>query len=404
MKKFFALMLAAVLVMTVLAGCGKTDAPATESTAAATEGAPAAADGAPAAVKIGMSGPLTGGAAVYGQAVRVGMEIAVEEINEAAGDTGLKIDFQAQDDEHDGEKAFNCFNNLKDWGMQIFAGAVTTGPCLSIAPEAVNDQIFMMTPSGSAEAIAMEGGNIYQMCFTDPNQGAASAELIAAQMPDKTIGVIYDSSTDYSTGIWKSFQAKAAELRLNVVESAVTSFTADSASEMNTQLTKCKEAGCDLVFLPIYATEASVVLNNASSMGYAPDFLGCDGMDGILSVEGFDTSLAEGLIMMTPFAADAEDDATKSFVAKYQEKTGGETPNQFAADAYDVIYAIYAGCQAKGIDGSTAPADACAMLMDYFSTATFSGLTGADMTWDANGMVSKVPTAVEVVNGVYVKK
>ena len=387
MKKVFAIALAAVMVVAMFAGCGSSKSAADPNT-----------------LKIGLTGPLTGGNAVYGNAVKVAMEIAVEEINAAAGDNGLKIDFKAEDDVSDNETALNAYNNLKDWGMQIFAGAVTTGPCMAIAPDAVADQIFMMTPSGSAETIALAGGNIFQMCFTDPNQGDASAQLINAQNLGTKIGVIYDSSTDYSTGIWKSFKAKAEELGMNVMEDAVTSFTADSASEMTTQLTKCKEAGCDLVFLPIYATEASIVLNNAAAMGYDPVFLGCDGMDGILSVEGFDTALAEGLIMMTPFAADADDDATKSFVAKYQEKTGGETPNQFAADGYDVIYAIYAGCLEKGIDGTTSRADACTKLTEYFGSATYSGLTGSNMTWDTNGMVSKIPTAVEVVNGVYVKK
>ena len=388
MKKVFAIVLAALMVVSMFAGCG----------------APKSAAADPNTIKIGLTGPLTGGAAVYGEAVKYAMEIAVEEINAAAGENGLKIEFKAEDDEHDGEKAVNGYNNLKDWGMQIFAGAVTTGPCTAIAPEAVADQIFMMTPSGSAESIPLAGKNIYQMCFTDPNQGAASAQLINAQKLGTKIGVIYDSSTDYSTGIWKSFKAEAEKLGLNVAEDAITSFTADSASEMKTQLTKCKEAGCDLVFLPIYATEASIILNNAAAMGYDPVFLGCDGMDGILTVDGFDANLAEGLIMMTPFAADAEDEATQSFVAKFKEKSGGVTPNQFAADGYDVIYAIYAGCIEKGINGATSRAEACEKLCEYFATASYSGLTGADMTWDAEGLVTKIPTAVEVVNGVYVKK
>ena len=387
MKKVFALVLAAMMVVAMFAGCGS-NAPAAD----------------PLVIKIGLTGPLTGGNAVYGNAVKIAMEIAVEEINAAAGENDLKIEFKAEDDVSDNETALNAYNNLKDWGMQIFAGAVTTGPCMTIAPEAVADQIFMMTPSGSAESIPMHGSNVFQMCFTDPNQGAASAQLIKAQNLGSKIGVIYDSSTDYSTGIWKSFKAEAENLGLTVVEEAITSFTADSASEMTTQLTKCKEAGCDLVFLPIYATEASIILNNAAAMGYDPVFLGCDGMDGILSVEGFDTKLAEGLIMMTPFAADADDEATKSFVAKYKEKTGGETPNQFAADGYDVIYAIYNGCIEKGIKGTDSNADICAKLVEYFASATYSGLTGTNMTWDANGLVSKIPSAVEVVNGVYVKK
>lgn len=389
MKKFVAMFMAVVMAAGMLAGCGSSGTAQDPNT-----------------IRIGLTGPLTGSNAVYGQAVKWGMEVAVEEINAAAGENGLKIEFKVEDDVSDGETAQNAYNKLKDWGMQIFAGAVTTGPCNTIAPLAVEDKIFMMTPSGSAESIVMDHENVYQMCFTDPNQGAASAQLIAAQGLSTKIGVIYDSSTDYSTGIWKSFKAEAEKLGLVIAEDAVTSFTADSASEMTTQLTKCKEAGCDLVFLPIYATEASVVLNNANSMGYAPTFLGCDGMDGILAVDGFNTDLAEGLIMTTPFAADAADQATQSFVAKFKEKSGGEVPNQFAADGYDVIYAIYAGCVAKGITGETTAADACAMLCQYFQdpTTTYSGLTGSNMTWDANGMVSKIPTAVEVRNGVYVSK
>lgn len=386
MKKVFAIMMAALMVAAMFAGCGAADQSAAD----------------PNTIKIGLTGPLTGGNAVYGNAVKVGMEIAVEEINAKAGENGLKIDFKTEDDVSDNETALNAYNNLKDWGMQIFAGAVTTGPCMAIAPDAVADQIFMMTPSGSGESVPMAGSNIFQMCFTDPNQGDASAQLINAQKLGTKIGVIYDSSTDYSTGIWKSFKAKAEELGLNIAEDAVTSFTADSASEMTTQLTKCKEAGCDLVFLPIYATEASIILNNAAAMGYDPVFLGCDGMDGILSVEGFDTKLAEGLIMMTPFAADADDEKTKAFVAEFEKRTNGVTPNQFAADGYDVIYAIYQACVALEIDGNTDTAEICAKLSDYFVGTSFNGLTGSNMTWDSTGLVNKVPTAVVIKNGVYV--
>ncbi len=389
MKKVLALVMAAAMMIAMLAGCGGN-----------------AASGDPNTIKIGLTGPLTGSNAVYGQAVMWGMEVAVEEINAAAGENGLKIEFQAQDDVSDNETALNAYNKLKDWGMQIFAGAVTTGPCNTIAPPAVADKIFMMTPSGSGDSIVLGRDNVYQMCFTDNNQGAAVAQVIKAQNLGTKIGVIYDSSTDYSTGIWKSFKAECEKLGLTIDENAVTSFTADSASEMTTQLTKCKEAGCDIVFLPIYATEASIVLNNANSMGYDPIFIGGDGMDGILAVDGFDTSLAEGLIMVTPFAADAKDEATQSFVAKFQEKSGGIIPNQFAADGYDVIYALYNACIAKGIDGTTSCADACTKLCEYFQddATTFTGLTGANMTWDENGMVSKVPAAVEVKDGKYVSK
>lgn len=399
MKKFIALMLAALMVVGMMAGCGSSK---TEETKAAETQAPAAADAAPAAegeapaLKIGMIGPLTGDAAVYGNAVKVGMEIAVEEIN-AQG--GLQIELNCQDDAHDAEKSVNAYNTLKDWGMQILAGTVTTNPCRAVAPEAANDRIFVLTPSASAEDVVDSGDNVFQLCFSDPNQGAGSANLIADRNMAQAIGVIYDASDAYSSGIYDSFMEVAATKGLNVV--CETSFTADSKSDLSTQVAQCKDAGADLVFLPFYYTEAAQVLVQANKIGYKPTFFGCDGMDGILDVEGFDTALAEGLMMMTPFAADAEDEATQSFVAKYKEKTGG-VPNQFAADAYDVVYALYKACTAAGIDGTTPNAEACDKLIEQFTTMSFDGLTGKGMTWDSNGFVSKVPTAVKIENGAYV--
>ena len=395
MKKYLALAMAFVLVAAVFAGCGNSSA----GTATTAPAAPAG-DAAPAGtgtVKIGMSGPLTGGASAYGLAVKAGMEVAVEEIN-AKG--GLQIEFNAQDDEADGEKAVSAYNVLKDWGMQVMAGQVTTGSALAVAPESTADNMFNLTPSASAESLALTGDNIFQMCFTDPNQGASAAELVSTKFAGSKVGIIYDSSDDYSSGLYKGFSEKAAELGVEVV--ATTSFTADNKADLSTQVTQCKDAGADLVFLPIYYTEASQILSYANKIGYAPKFFGCDGMDGILTVEGFDTALAEGLVLMTPFDANASDEATQSFVSKFKEKMNGLVPNQFAADGYDVIYAIYNGLTNAGATGSESAEELCTMLKEQFATMTVDGLTGTGMHWDANGMISKAPAAVVIENGVYV--
>ena len=389
MKKVLAMLMAALMVAAMFTGCSSSK-PATETTAAAA----AATAG---TVKIGMSGPLTGGASAYGLAVKAGMEVAVEEIN-AKG--GLQIEFNAQDDEADGEKAVNAYNNLKDWGMQVMAGQVTTGSALAVAPESTADNMFNLTPSASAESLALSGANIFQMCFTDPNQGASAAELVSTKALGTKVGVIYDSSDDYSSGLYKGFSDKAAELGLEIV--ATTSFTADNKADLSTQVTQCQDAGADLVFLPIYYTEAAQILSYANKIGYAPKFFGCDGMDGILTVEGFDTSLAEGLALMTPFDANASDEATQSFVAKFKEKMDGLVPNQFAADGYDVIYALYNAMTAAGITGSESASEICTALEAQFATMTIDGLTGTGMHWDENGMISKAPAAVVIENGVYV--
>ena len=382
MKKVFALVMAAAMVVAMFAGCGSS-APAADANV----------------IKIGMTGPLTGDAAVYGKAVQGGIEIAVEEINAAVGENGLKLEFQAQDDEADGEKAVSAYNVLKDWGMQVFIGTVTSGACNAVAPETVNDKMFLLTPSASAVEVATAGDTTYQMCFTDPNQGASAAEVMAKNWPDAKIAVIYDSSDDYSTGLYDGFMGKAKELNLNVV--LETSFTKDTKSDLNTQVTQCKDAGADLVFMPFYYQEASQVLNIANKMGYAPQYFGCDGMDGLLTLENFDAALAEGLALMTPFDANAADEATKSFVTKYTEKYG-EIPNQFAADAYDCVYAVYKALTAASCKGTDSNADICAALIEQFSSMSFDGLTGKGMTWDAEGMISKSPAAVVITDGIYV--
>ena len=385
MKKVLAMLMAALMVAAMFTGCSSSK-PATETTAAAADASAAAGT-----VKIGMSGPLTGGASAYGLAVKAGMEVAVEEIN-AKG--GLQIEFNAQDDEADGEKAVSAYNVLKDWGMQV------TGSALAVAPESTADNMFNLTPSASAESLALSGANIFQMCFTDPNQGASAAELVSTKALGTKVGVIYDSSDDYSSGLYKGFSDKAAELGLEIV--ATTSFTADNKADLSTQVTQCQDAGADLVFLPIYYTEAAQILSYANKIGYAPKFFGCDGMDGILTVEGFDTSLAEGLALMTPFDANASDEATQSFVAKFKEKMDGLVPNQFAADGYDVIYALYNAMTAAGITGSESASEICTALEAQFATMTIDGLTGTGMHWDENGMISKAPAAVVIENGVYV--
>ena len=382
MKKFFALLMAAMMVVSMFAGCG-----------AAKESADSAV------VKLGTTGPLTGPAAAYGIAVESGMKIAVEEIN-AKG--GIQFEFKAEDDEADGEKAVSAYNALKDWGMDIFLGSVTSGSAAAAAAEAVADQMFMLTPSASAVEVAQAGNNVFQMCFTDPNQGASAAELMAQKWPDATIGMIYDSSDAYSAGIASGFVAKASELGLNVaVDNAA--FTADTKADLSTQVTMCKDAGCDLVFLPFYYSEASQVLTYADTIGYEPTFFGCDGMDGILTVEGFDAALAEGLVLMTPFDANATDAATASFVEKFKAANDGLVPNQFAADGYDCVYAVYEALTAKGLDGTASAQDMCTALVEWFTTNDgFDGLTGKGMTWDTEGFISKAPAAVVITDGVYV--
>lgn len=347
------------------------------------------------AFKVGGIGPVTGGAAVYGQAVKNATELAVNEIN-ALG--GVQFEFQFEDDEHDAEKSVNAYNTLKDWGMQMLLGTVTSAPCIAVAAETANDNMFQLTPSGSAvECVA--NPNAFRVCFSDPNQGAASAQYIGENKLATKIGVIYDSSDVYSSGIYEKFAEEAANQGLEIVSAEA--FTADNKTDFSVQLQKAKDAGAELVFLPIYYTEASLILTQANSMGFAPKFFGCDGLDGLLNVEGFDTSLAEGVMLLTPFAADAEDEATQKFVTAYKDAFNGDTPNQFAADTYDGMYIIKTAAEKAEITPDMSVSDICDAMKTAMTEITYDGLTGSGMTWSADGEPNKAPKAVVISDGAY---
>lgn len=378
MKKFFALLLAALMVASLFAGCS----PAEKADVKA--------------IKIGTSGPLNNDYAVYGVAVANGLKLAFEEIN-ALG--GLQFETRAEDDAADVEPAVNAYNTLMDWGMHIMAGPTTSGSAAATAAECAKDGVFMLTPSASDAAVITAGDNIFQICFSDPNQGKASADYIVDNKVATKIGIIYDSSSPYSTGIYQTFKAQAGKLGLTIATEQA--FTNDTKADLTTQVTSCKEAGCDLVFLPLYTAEAVQVLNAANKIGYAPKIFGCDGLDGILGVEGFDTKLAEGVMLLTPFDSTAQDQKTQAFVKSYTEKFG-VAPNQFAADAYDVGYAIYEACKAKNITADMSAEDICEKMIEWFTSNKFDGLTGEGMTWGKDGAVSKYPKAVMIKNGVYV--
>ncbi|HIR56035.1 MAG TPA: ABC transporter substrate-binding protein [Candidatus Gallacutalibacter pullicola] len=385
-KRFLGMALAALMVVSSAAGCSS-DTASSESTGEPT-------------FKIGSIGPATGNNAAYGLAVQNGAQIAVDEINAAGGINGYQIEFSFEDDESDAEKAVNAYNVLKDWGMQMLLGTVTSAPCTAVASETDNDRMFQITPSGTAVESVQGHDNVFRVCFSDPAQGAKSAEYIATKGLATKIAVIYDSSDVYSSGIYSAFAAEAENQGLEIV--AAEAFTADNKTDFSVQLQKAKDSGAELVFLPIYYQEASAILQQADNMGYKPMYFGCDGLDGLLGVSGFDTSLAEGVMLLTPFSADAQDDKTQAFNAAYEEAYG-ETPIQFAADAYDGIYAIKLAAEQAGITPDMDYTEICEKMIEAMPQIELDGLTGiGGITWGEDGEPNKDPKGVIIENGAYV--
>lgn len=343
------------------------------------------------AVKIGGSGPLTGSAAEYGIAVKAGAEIAVDEIN-AKG--GLQIELNLLDDEADGEKAANCYAQLTDWGMQASMLTVTTGSALAVTDQYAEDGIFAMTPSGSAVDIIVPDHS-YRMCFADPEQGTAAANYIVEKGLGNKVAIFYQKDDAYSSGIYDTFVAQAQADGIEVVYTYA--FTDSNSTDF--PVAEAQNNGADVIFLPLYYGNDTKIIMACEQIGYTPVFFGVDGFDGAINQEGVDVNVFEGVYYLAPFAYAEDDSPAGVFTKKFKEKTGF-MPNQFAADGYDVVYAIYDAMVAGGVTGEMTPKEIGDILLAQFNGGfTYSGLTGTDMTWDEGGAVVKKPQVYQIKAG-----
>lgn len=380
MKKLLVLLLA-IMCMFSLTACGDN---ASESKS----------DDSVKTIVIGASGPLTGAVAEYGNAVKYGAQVAVDEINAANSD--FQIDLQILDDASDPEQAANCYAQLMDKGMKISLVTVTTGPALTVAPLTQADGIFGITPSASNDDVVAAGDYIYRMCFGDPEQGVAAANYIAKHNLASKVGVITNNSSDYSIGITNTFVDTCEELGIEVVANPTFE---EGASDFQAQVNAVKD--CELIFLPLYYGAAYQIIDEAGKQGVDAIFFGVDGMDGVLQLDEVVKEKLNGVYLLTPFTAFATDDATVDFVKKYKALCGIE-PNQFAADAYDCIYVIYNAMKATGATVDMSAQEIGNLLKSYLPTMTYSGLTGENCTWTAEGRITKAPKTYMIQDGAYV--
>lgn len=378
MKKFLCMMMA-VLMVAALAACGGEPANnGGNDTPDATT------------VKIGGIGPLTGAYANYGLSEKNGAELAVKEINEAGGIAGKQIELSYQDSQGESESAVNAYGKLMDWGMEVSLGCVLSGENASVVAAARDDDVLLITPSGSADKCIDGNDKAFRVCFYDSYQGAAAAQYIKDNNMVDTVGVLYESDIDYSVGLYNAFVEKCGELGITIAETQT--FTSTTSTDFSTQVNALVASGVKLVFIPIYAEEASTFLTQARGK-FANDvyFFGADGLDGILGKVEQDTTIANNVLMLTPFSADNPAENVQSFVKKYQEAYGA-TPDQFAADAYDAIYVIKAAVEKAGSTSGAALASA-------LSSLTIEGVTGT-MTWTADGNTNKPASAILYYDGV----
>lgn len=339
---------------------------------------------------IGTTGPLTGDNASYGTSVKNGASLAIEEINAAGGLNGVKFKFDMKDDKATVADATTGYNALLEAGMQISLGSVTTDSCDAFGAMAVEDNLFFITPSASAAKVIDGRDNGFRVCFGDPDQGTLAADYLVKNY--KNIGVIYNTSDTYSMGIFEAFEAQMTKNNGSYKEAT---FDTENNKDFSTQIEQLKD--CDVIFLPMYYQEGSLICKAATAKGCKADLIGSDGFDGIADLID-EKTVTNKVMYITPFDAESTDATVSAFVNSYKAKYG-ETPDQFAADGYDAVYAIYNAMKAAGVNDVTInPSDLCEMVKTAITADDFS-LTGATgtMTWDASGACQK-PLQFKSVN------
>ena len=382
-KRVFAMLMACMMALSLVACGNKTND---------NGGSGDSADGAGTeTIKLGVVGPLTGGYANYGLSVQHGAQLAVDEINAAGGVNGKQLELSAQDSQGDPESAVAAYGKLMDWGMNLFLGGVLSGETASVVAAAKADDMFIMETTGSADKCIDGNDKAFRICFYDSYQGTAAADYLKDNALADEVGVFYQSDNDYSAGLYNAFVAECEKTGVTIKETQT--FTTATNTDFSTQVNALVNSGVKVVFIPIYAEEASTFLTQAKGK-FAEDvyFFGADGLDGILGKVSQDVTIADNVLMMTPFAADSAAANVQAFVSAYQANYNA-TPDQFAADAYDAVYVVKAAVEAAG--GSTSGAELAAVM----TSLTVEGVTGT-MTWNADGNTNKAASAILYKNGV----
>ena len=374
-KRVFAMLLAMAMVFGLMA-CGSKDK------AGGSDGD---------TIRLGGVGPLTGGYANYGLSVQHGAELAAKEINAAGGVNGKMLGVQFQDSQGDPESAVAAYGKLMDWGMNVSLGAVLSGETASVVAAAKADDMFIMETTGSADKCIDGNDKAFRICFYDSYQGTAAADYLKDKALATEVGVFYQSDNDYSAGLYNAFAAQCQKVGVTIKETQT--FTTATNTDFSTQVNALVASGVKVVFIPIYAEEASTFLTQAKGkFGSDVYFFGGDGLDGILGKVSQDVTIADNVLMMTPFAADSAEAKVQAFVKAYQDAYNA-TPDQFAADGYDAVYAVKAAIEAA--KGSTSGTDLAAVM----TSLTVEGVTGT-MTWSADGNTNKAASAILYKNGV----
>ena len=388
-QKWFLWLVASMLCLgLLLAGCGgQADAPPAEEEG---EGAEEAAEGDAAEleeVKVGMVGPLTGGAATYGISTRNGIEVAINQANENEEIPGVYLSFHPEDTEGDWSKAANAFSKLIEQdGVSVIVGAVLSSETEAGGPIAMDLGIPTISPSSTATGLTVGNPYLFRNCLSDEVQASQLAEYAVEELGLSRFAILY-TNNDYGNALKDAFEETAASLAEVV---SVEAFM-DNDENFRPQLTSIQQKNPDAIFIAGYYTEAAKIAQQAAEQGLDVQILGADGFYSPVLVElGEET--VEGAIFTAGFHGDDPDPNVQSFVEAYREKFN-EDPDMFAAQAYDAARIVIEAMKKYGTDPES-------IREGIAATKDFPGITGLTSI-DEEGDTIKEVLILQVENGAF---
>ena len=342
-------------------------------------------------IKIGGLAPLTGSLAIYGVTTTNGANLAIDEINKNGGILGKKVEYITLDTKGDSTEAVMAYNKLIDRGVSAIIGEITSKPSLAVAEIAAQDNMPMITPTGTQVDITEAGPSIFRVCFTNPYQGKVLAVLAKERLNADTAAIMINNSSDYSDGIAKAFieQADILGIKITAKEGY-----ADGDKDFRAQLTKIAAEQPDVLLVPEYYEQASLIATQAREVGVKAVFIGSDGWDGITkTLDSSSYNAIENSYFTNHFSMQDTTPKIQNFLKSYKDNYN-EDPSAFSALGYDAVYMVKKAVENAGSTDKEA-------VVDALKNIEYDGITGY-LTFDEHNNPVKAVTILKITNGEYI--
>jgi len=339
-------------------------------------------------IKIGFIGPLTGPLAVFGEDMRGGVEVAIEEINDNGGINNRPLEVIYEDDACDSKNTVTAFSKLVNIDkVEAIIGPLCSGTVLSVAPLAEENKVIIFSPVATASSISKAGDYIFRNSISDVHQGKFLAEFLFKKYNLNNAGVIYVNN-DYGIQLFDSFKRNFEGLGGNV---KIAELYTDGSKDFRTNLAKIKNKNIDGLIIICGGVDGGLIAKQARELGIEVNLIGTDNFGGkeVMEVGG---SAVEGTIFTTP-SLDETNPELINFNNQYISKHGkdlflGSDNLWISANAYDATMILKVAIE-KGGCSSTEIKNYLYKIKDY------QGIGGL-ISFDENGDVDK-PLSVKII-------